>query len=187
MPAVIRAGKESDPRMRNRKLLSTSRERHPEKPRLRRAARGLSRPTAIIVLAVAMAAAGVRIACAAEPAVSSPAEPVLTGKTDYLLHCASCHGTDGRGDGPVADLLKQRPTDLTRLSERNGGRFPEKRAFEVIDGSAVVKAHGTRDMPVWGEMFSVEATNAFNRPQTEREVRARIERLIDYLKSIQRK
>ena len=173
--------------MRNRKCLSVPKKGRAGKPRLPLAVRGLSRRTAIMILAVAIAAGAARTAAAAEPGTSSPGEPMLTGKADYLLHCASCHGVDGRGNGAVAGLLKQRPTDLTRLSGRNGGRFPEKRAFEVIDGSAVVKAHGTRDMPVWGEMFSVQATNAFNRPQTEREVRDRIDRLIDYLKSIQRK
>jgi mono/diheme cytochrome c family protein len=154
---------------------------------LRRAVRGFSCRTAVMILAAAIAAGAVRIATAAEPATSSRGEPVLTGEADYLVHCASCHGADGRGDGPVAELLKQRPTDLTLLSEKNGGRFPEKRAFEVIDGAAVVRAHGTREMPVWGDRFRVQAANAFNRPQTEREIRARIERLIGYLKSLQRK
>lgn len=173
--------------MRNRKCISVIKKGRGEKPHLPRVVRRVSRLTAIIILAVAMAGGALQSAPAAEPPTSSPHEPILTGKADYLVHCASCHGVNGTGDGPVAELLKRRPTDLTRLSERNGGRFPEKRAFEVIDGSAVVKAHGTREMPVWGEMFSVQAANPYNRPQTEREVRARIERLIGYLKSIQRK
>lgn len=87
----------------------------------------------------------------------------------------------------MAPLLNVKTANLTLLSRNNQGSFPEKRVFDVIDGSVLVKAHGTRDMPVWGEFFPIQALNAADKAQTEREVHARIQRLVDYLKSIQRR
>jgi mono/diheme cytochrome c family protein len=80
-------------------------------------------------------------ACAREPAVPQHAQAL------YERYCASCHGVDGRGDGPAADALVPRPTDLTR-SELS---LPE--LMKVIDGRRTVRAHGTAAMPVWGEVF----------------------------------
>lgn len=120
-----------------------------------------------------------------QPTVA-PGTLILSGRSDYLVHCASCHGINGKGDGPVAGVLNVKTSDLTLLSRNNQGNFPEKHVFDTIDGSVAVEAHGTRDMPVWGEFFPMQALNAADKAQTEREVHARIQRLVDYLKSIQR-
>ena len=82
------------------------------------------------------------------------AEP--TGQALYVRYCASCHGTDGRGQGPVADSLKQPPPDLTTLAQRTGGHLDERQLMAVIDGERLVRAHGPRDMPVWGAIFDKE-------------------------------
>jgi hypothetical protein len=37
-----------------------------------------------------------------------------TGAELYAQHCASCHGSEGRGDGPSSDVGWPRPTDFTR-------------------------------------------------------------------------
>jgi mono/diheme cytochrome c family protein len=124
---------------------------------------------------------------AAPAATPSPGVFVLSGEEEYIFHCASCHGLKARGDGPAADAFKIRPANLTLLARRNGGVFPDKRVFATIDGSAVVAAHGTREMPVWGGIFEQQGSYTYNRAATEREVRGRIQRLVDYLKSIQRK
>ena len=125
---------------------------------------------------------------AAEPqAKPSPGEFVLTGRTDYLLHCATCHGLNARGDGPAADAFKRRPSNLTLLSRGNRGVFPEQHIFATIAGTTAVEAHGARDMPVWGSVFEAQGANTYNRAETEREVRQRIQNLVDYLKSIQKK
>ena len=42
----------------------------------------------------------------------------------YMAYCASCHGKDAKGDGPMAKLLKTPPPDLTAIAVRNGGMFP---------------------------------------------------------------
>jgi mono/diheme cytochrome c family protein len=67
--------------------------------------------------------------------------------------CASCHGADASGDGPVALTLKMPPTNLRLLSDLYGNPLQEDKVARAIDGRAAVKAHGPRDMPVWGERF----------------------------------
>ncbi len=138
--------------------------------------------------ALAMIAAQPRHALAQAAAPAASATPfVLTGEEEYLFHCASCHGLKGRGDGPAAGSFTVRPADLTQLARRNGGVFPEQRAFATIDGNAVIAAHGTREMPVWGQIFEQQGSYTYDRKATAREVRARIQRLVDYLKSLQRR
>jgi mono/diheme cytochrome c family protein len=78
------------------------------------------------------------------------------GKEMYLKYCASCHGSQGKGDGPVSRDLKVKMPDLTALKRSNKGTYPVERVMSSIDGSRVVRAHGTRNMPVWGEVFRQE-------------------------------
>jgi len=75
------------------------------------------------------------------------------GKEAFRTHCAVCHGLEARGDGPMADILDPKPPNLTLLSRANGGFFPYGEVFDTIDGRDQVEAHGTRDMPIWGEAF----------------------------------
>ena len=73
----------------------------------------------------------------------------------YAAHCAACHGKDAKGGGPAGRALKTLPPDLTRIAERNGGVFPFVRVQEIISGEDQSRAaHGTREMPVWGPLFS---------------------------------
>jgi mono/diheme cytochrome c family protein len=73
--------------------------------------------------------------------------------------CASCHGREGRGDGPVAPALGEKPTDLTRISAEIGGEFPFLAIVEAIDGTRTVRAHGVSEMPVWGEAFQADSAS----------------------------
>jgi mono/diheme cytochrome c family protein len=74
-------------------------------------------------------------------------EAISTGDALYRRHCASCHGITGHGDGPAAHSLIVPPTDLTRL------RTSAQELMQVIDGRTAVQAHGSSEMPVWGEIF----------------------------------
>jgi len=79
----------------------------------------------------------------------------IHGPALYTAYCGVCHGKDGRGGGPMANSLKMAPPDLTRIASRNQGRFPLTRVQTIISGEQpIVAGHGTRDMPVWGPIFS---------------------------------
>lgn len=108
-------------------------------------------------------------------------QDISRGAADYRVACSSCHGLSAKGDGVLADLLKIRPKDLTRIARRNNGEFPLERIRRIIDGRADVRSHGMREMPVWGLSFQ-DPGRADNQ---EAEVRERIDRLIAFLQAIQ--
>ncbi len=107
------------------------------------------------------------------------AADVARGHALFLQYCASCHGPKGEGNGPVARTLTTPPANLRLLSERYGNPLPANQIASFIDGKSDVKAHGTRDMPVWGRRFYVEGS------PNEADIKARIADLVAYLQSIQ--
>jgi mono/diheme cytochrome c family protein len=130
----------------------------------------------------ALALAGA-VASADEAGISSRDLVLEMGRTDFLRYCASCHGEGGRGDGPVAASLRVPPADLTRITARRTGGFPAAEVAEIVDGRRAVVAHGLREMPVWGTVFSTRVHEA----ASEEEVaRGRLLVLVEYLRSIQR-
>ena len=108
--------------------------------------------------------------------VPIPRVSAADGKEMFAAYCAACHGKAAKGDGPAAAALKKAPADLTTLSARNKGAFPEVRVKRYIEGLDEVAAHGTREMPVWGPLF-----RDLNRDTAA----LRIEALAGYLKSLQ--
>ena len=78
------------------------------------------------------------------------AEDLDAGKTEYLLNCAPCHGTDGKGNGALSTKLRTKPADLTTFAKKNNGVFPVSAVYEAIDGRNATGSHGTREMPIWG-------------------------------------
>ena len=118
------------------------------------------------------------------------AEQFDLGKWEYDASCANCHGRDGKGGGPFAQMLQVRMPDLTTLSKNNGGVFPIARIYNVIDGREEVKAHGTREMPIWGRQLTLRVAPDYADYDTsaaEAFVRARILAVIDYLYRLQAK
>src|SRR5271167_3669101 len=84
------------------------------------------------------------------PAVGGNAA-VERGRALYLQHCAACHGVKGNGHGVLEPELSTPPADLRLLSKRYGNPLEEDQIAKFMDGRADIKAHGPRDMPVWGE------------------------------------
>jgi len=96
----------------------------------------------------------------------------------YRAYCASCHGKDGKGHGPVAPALKATVPDLTVIAKNNGGTFPVARVRRIITGEGMIASHGSREMPVWGPIFSQVEADVDRGP-------VRLENLVKYLESIQ--
>ena len=117
----------------------------------------------------------------AEVAASASLSPVEQGRELYVQYCQSCHGPEAKGNGPVAELLTISPTDLTLISERNGDVFPVDQVAAYIDGREDVKGHGSRDMPVWGNVWTDEVGGA----EAEQEMAHQISLLVEYLRSTQ--
>ena len=111
------------------------------------------------------------------------------GKMEYDSACAVCHGLTGKGDGPLKSQLTKPVPDLTVLAKNNKGVFPFDRVYQIIDGRQEVKAHGPREMPVWGRAFNTETSIYFDNypPQdSESAVRSRILALTEYLYRLQK-
>lgn len=105
-----------------------------------------------------------------------------TGADLYRRYCSACHGLDGKGHGPVAAVLKDPPKDLTQIAATRGGVFPTAQVIRIIDGREVAVAHGSREMPVWGERFG-EAVPPGTQAEAIRRGTAQL--IADYLATIQ--
>jgi len=134
-----------------------------------------------------LALVGAWLVMGAATAGAGPAfDPVLAemGAESFPRYCGSCHGVRGDGDGPSASALRTRPADLTRIAARRGGTFPAGEIARFIDGRFALAAHGSREMPVWGERFGETIPDT---SVAEEITRGKIATLVEYLKSIQRK
>ncbi len=104
----------------------------------------------------------------------------INGPDLFRSYCAVCHGTDAHGAGPMATNLKSKVPDLTVLARNNKGKFPAARLHSVMEGTDPAAAHGSREMPVWGPIF--------HEIENDQDVgNVRIDNLLKYLESIQRK
>ena len=143
----------------------------------------------VLALALTLASAPVALGQPPEPKppasrapgeAARPAEP-SRGAVLYRLHCAACHGVEGRGNGPVAGDLETPPPDLTRIAARRGGRFSATELEGIIDGRIEVAQHGRSEMPVWGLSFRQPGRIV----DQEEEVWLQIKDLVAHLESIQ--
>ncbi len=108
------------------------------------------------------------------------------GRVTFRTYCASCHGRDARGDGNLAQYLTVTPSDLTRIAERRGGEFPRQEIAETIDGRRVAKGHGTREMPVWGDVFqSPLSADSGATEEPEDRAQRKVAELVYFLETIQ--
>ena len=139
----------------------------------------------IEIRALSIAAAAICLALAgAALAFDAVTLDDYSGPELFERFCASCHGSQARGDGPVAASLNVVVPDLTRITERHGG-FPAMLIRDVIDGRGIdMRAHGTRTMPVWGYEFWVDEGGDVS---AQRAVREAINKLVEHLRSVQRK
>lgn len=108
----------------------------------------------------------------------SAATAPQTPKELFVDSCASCHGVDGSGNGPLAGELRVAPANLRLLKQANNGKFPTLDVQRSIDGRAMPRAHGLPKMPVWGRQWIRQGLS-------ESEVSARAISITSYISSIQ--
>jgi hypothetical protein len=125
----------------------------------------------------------VMLAAVLTPPVYAQAFEEYSGEATFYRFCASCHGEEARGDGPVAAVIAISVPDLTLIRRRSEENFPEDTLRRIIDGRDAVIYHGTRYMPVWGYEFWVEEGAD---DEAQKRVDIIIDNLIEYLVSIQR-
>jgi mono/diheme cytochrome c family protein len=131
--------------------------------------------TAYARVLISFAVAGLVVA----PRTSRAGESEDADRALFIKYCAACHGEDGKGGGVVGPALANRPPDLTRLARDAGGEFPLGRVIRAIDGRDHIRAHGSGDMPVWGEVFAADPFN------DRLDVRIKVRRLAEHVRRIQ--
>jgi mono/diheme cytochrome c family protein len=111
------------------------------------------------------------------------------GKREYDNNCAVCHGVTGKGDGPYAGIIDTMIPDITLLQRQNKGVFPFDHVYRTIDGRMEVKAHGPRDMPIWGNEYNEKAVEYYSDYIAEYNaagyVRGRILALVNHIYTLQ--
>ena len=124
------------------------------------------------------------LCAAALCAGSATAQDIEEGAALYARHCATCHGLDAGGDGPMAPVLLLQPPDLTQLTRRYDGVFPVARVVMRIDGRDPLVSHGS-PMPVYGDFFDGE--EAILKSETGQPVLTSVPvvDLLEYLQSLQ--
>jgi mono/diheme cytochrome c family protein len=110
-----------------------------------------------------------------------PTSPASGRQMMFQEYCAVCHGRDGKGGGPAAAALKIPPADLTTLSQRNHGKFPSNKVFDTIKGDSDTPSHGSKEMPIWGDLFLSMSHGSAG------EVQQRISNLTSYIATLQTK
>ena len=133
-----------------------------------------------VLIPVLMAGCGIVALTQQTPAQDKTfSQAAMSGAEMYRIYCSACHGTEGKGNGPAAPGMKARVPDLTLLSKKTG-KFPLLRVEQAIQGDGPIIAHGSREMPVYGDMFrDVKRDETF--------VKQRVGLLTGYIESLQQK
>jgi mono/diheme cytochrome c family protein len=141
-----------------------------------------------VALLLVVTGPGWSLEAAQEPPAPKPPTAVAPGSSvaavsgayAFRTYCASCHGTDGRGEGPLAESLRFHPPDLTLIAKRNDGEFPTEKVIRIVDGRKPLPGHGGPDMPIWGDAFRNAETG-----YDDASARAKVRLVVDYLKTLQ--
>lgn len=115
--------------------------------------------------------------CAPTTQQADRVNQIELGKSIVEKQCAPCHGI--KTLQPTIDTLIVPAPDLATIQKRRGAvSFPIVEVAKIIDGREWINAHGTRNMPVWGEVYKAEGLD-------ETEILGKKGAIIAYLMSIQ--
>ena len=120
-------------------------------------------------------------------ALPASAQDADVGEQIYSQYCATCHGVDGGGAGPLTEIMLEKPSDLRQLAANNPaspGEFPMLRVIHIIDGRTGLRAHGG-SMPTYGDIFMAESVGEMVTMGAVLETRGRILSLAMSLESLQ--
>ena len=136
------------------------------------------RPT-LISLSVWAFAAGLIAACTPEemPEASD-------GRALFMENCAVCHGSDAKGEGPMARALENAPPDLTLIALRNGGTFPTVNVLSTIDGYTKTTPSGP-NMPEFGALLEGDLVPLDTGDGILTPTPRKLVALLEYIESIQ--
>ncbi len=120
-------------------------------------------------------------------ATSARSAAAQSGIRDYQNYCAECHGLTGKGDGPsrLTIPMNPPPNDLTVMARKNGGKFPFDEVVDSIDGRKNIPSHARLQMPFWGT--TLQKPGKEFTPESDAEVKKRIEAMARFVESIQQK
>ncbi len=135
----------------------------------------------VVVVAASLSPAWAMRSRSAQTQASPTGQPAQFAGSDlFRNYCATCHGAGAKGDGPLAEMLKKRPADLTLFARANKGTYPAELVGKIIDGRQPVPGHGGKDMPIWGDAFKESGGGS-----DEAAIKARVEALVRHLESLQ--
>lgn len=100
----------------------------------------------------------------------------------YLRYCGACHGPKAEGDGVAATVLQPKPANLTTIARRHDGTFPSAAITAFIDGTKPLPAHGSSEMPVWGEILREEPGGSGSNAV----IQSKLILITEYLRSLQK-
>lgn len=132
--------------------------------------------TALFVILIALLFSSL-LSNSSSASAGAPGQVNPEGRKLFTQYCATCHGTDAKGNGPTAKTLKKAPPDLTRI-QKVDGKFPSAKVQRIIGGDDMIESHGSREMPIWGTVLRRNSGPGFATMQ--------IYNLTKYLESIQR-
>jgi mono/diheme cytochrome c family protein len=123
--------------------------------------------------------------------VATMAQGAKLGAQEFANSCAQCHGISAKGDGVMVEFLSTPAPDLTQIQKNNDGVFPVAALFDVIQGSSIPGAHGTGEMPAWGNRYTAKAPSQLGEMYSQADQQAfaqgRILALIEYISTLQEK
>lgn len=97
------------------------------------------------------------------PAISSDPPLAYEGRRLFVSYCQLCHGTGGKGDGPLAKAMQISPADLTTTVRSRSDTI----LMKIITGEGRQTITGrdrhnllSEAMPEWNEVFSITQVRA---------------------------